>query len=104
NQLVEFVDKQSGQSMSEAFANVANWVRQNPGVSYKNVPAQPWFEDEGAAADLVTPADYGVPTYTSFITAYFRTLAGRGDFADTIEVLNHYGLIPDNVGMGSQFS
>lgn len=104
NQLVEFVDKQSGQSMSEAFANVANWVRQNPGVSYKNVPSQPWFEDEGAAADLVTPADYGVPTYTSFITAYFRTLAGRGDFADTIEVLNHYGLIPDNVGMGSQFS
>ncbi len=104
NQLVEFIDKQSGQSMSQAFANVSEWVRQNPGVSYKNVPSQPWFEDEGAAAGLVTPGDYGVPTYTSFITGFFRTLAGRGDFADTIEVLNHYGLIPDNVGMGSQFS
>jgi hypothetical protein len=104
NQLVEFVDRKSGQSMSQAFAAVSEWARQNPGAHYYDVPDQPFFEDEGAAAGLVTPGDYGVASYTQFISGYFRTLASRGDFADTIEILNHYGLLPDNVGMGSQFS
>lgn len=104
NQLIEFVDKQSGQSMSQAFANIAEWARQNPTTPSRLTPIQPWFEDEGAAAGLVTPADYGLVSYTQFLTRYVRYLAARGDFADSIQLLNAYGLIPDNVGMGSQFS
>ncbi|MBS1803855.1 MAG: carboxypeptidase regulatory-like domain-containing protein [Acidobacteria bacterium] len=104
NQLIEFVDKQSGQSMSEAFGNVATWMRQNPTADPSSVPAQPWFENEGAAVGIYAPGDFGVPTYTSIITNYLGTLAYRGDFADTIQALSSVPLIPDNVGMGSQFS
>lgn len=104
NQLIEFVDKKSGQSMSQAFGNVATWMRQNPDADPTTVPAQPWFENEGTASGFYSPSDFGVPNYTSIVTAYLGTLAYRGDFADTIEALASVPLIPDNVGMGSQFS
>jgi hypothetical protein len=104
NQLIDFTDKKSGQSMSQAFGNVATWMRQNPDADPTTVPAQPWFENEGAASGFYTPDDFGVPNYTSVVTAYLGTLAYRGDFADTIQALASVPLIPDNVGMGSQFS
>ena len=104
NQLIDFVDKKSGQSMSQAFGNVATWMRQNPDADPSLVPAEPWFENEGAASGFYAPGDFGVPTYTSIITNYLGTLAYRGDFADTIQALASVPLIPDNVGMGSQFS
>jgi hypothetical protein len=52
----------------------------------------------------IAPGDFGVPNYTAIVSAFLTTLAYRGDFADTIEALSGAGLIPDNVGMGSQFS
>jgi hypothetical protein len=107
NQLIDFVDKQSGQSLSQAFINVINWARQNPHASYKTVPVQPFFEDEGAEAaseGLATPADWGVANYSQIVSGYFRTLDSRGDFADMVEAMSAFGVIPDNVGMGSQFS
>jgi len=104
NQLIEFVDKQSGQPMSQAFANVTQWIRQNPDADPTTVPAQPWFENQGVASGFYSPGDFGVPNYTSIVTQYLGTLAYRGDFADTIQALASVPLIPDNVGMGSQFS
>lgn len=105
NQLIEFVDKQSGQSMSQAFANLSTWMRQNPDADPLSAPVQPWMEDEGAAAGFFTPDELGFPNYTSILTYFFGDpYVYRGDFADTIEIMNSVGLIPDNVGMGSQFS
>ncbi len=105
NQLIEFQDQQSGQLMSEAFGNVAKWMRANPNADPTDVPAQPWFENQmGMNPAGYTAGDFGVPNYTSIVTAYLGTLAYRGDFADTIQALASVPLLQDNVGMGSQFS
>lgn len=107
NQLIEFPDSagNSGQTMSQAFANISTWLRQNPNADPSTVPAQPWFEDMGAVAPAgYTPGEFGMPNYTAIVAYYLYTLAYRGDFADTIQALSSVPLIPDNVGMGSQFS
>ncbi len=101
NQLIEFQDKQSGQLMSDAFAQIALWQRQNPNADQTTVPAQQWFENvlpPGLGAAL------GYGSNTGIVTTYLSPLPARGDFADTIEELSALGLLPDNVGMGSQFS
>jgi Carboxypeptidase regulatory-like domain len=110
DQLIDFPDAKSGQMMSQAFANLSKQVRSNPnyylGAGSGSVTPQPWFED-------LLPAgagnDFGVPSNTAILSTYLGTLAYRGDFADTIQALSgiqeDYGLgLPDNVGMGSQFS
>ncbi|MGB6975743.1 MAG: carboxypeptidase-like regulatory domain-containing protein [Terracidiphilus sp.] len=107
NQLIDFPDSagSSGQTMSQAFANVTTWLRENPNADPTTIPAQPWFEDMGAVSPAgYTPGDFGVPSYTAIVAYYLYTLAYRGDFADTIQALSSVPLIPDNVGMGSQFS
>ena len=40
----------------------------------------------------------------AIVAYYLYTLAYRGDFADTMQALSGAGLLPDNVGMASQFS
>lgn len=111
NQLIEFPDSvgKSGQTMSQAFGNLAQQVRSNPNYYLNTNPnavtPQPWFENMlGANEYGLTPADFGVPTWTSVISNYIGTLAYRGDFADTMQALSGAGVLPDNVGMGSQFS
>jgi hypothetical protein len=52
----------------------------------------------------VGAAFFGVPNNTAILTYYLGTLVDRGDFADTMEILSGAGLLPPNVGMGSQFS
>ena len=111
NQLIEFPDSvgHSGQSMSQAFGALTKQVRSNPSYylnqNPNNVTPQPWFENMlSANANGLTPADFGVPTWTSVISNYIGDLAYRGDFADTMQALAGAGALPDNVGMGSQFS
>ncbi|HET7103324.1 MAG TPA: carboxypeptidase-like regulatory domain-containing protein [Terracidiphilus sp.] len=99
NQLIDFPDAQSNQMMSEAFGALSTELRN--GVDPLNVTPQPWFED------VMFPGAYtffGVPSNTAIISYYLGTLAYRGDFADTIQVLAGAGLLQSNVGMGSQFS
>ena len=106
-QLIDFPDAagNSGQFMSAAFASLARQVRSNPRYYLVENPGavtpQPWFEDMMPAG--AGPA-YGLPSNTAIISTYLGTLAYRGDFADTIQGLAGAGLLPDNVGMGSQFS
>jgi len=103
NQLIEFKDPVSGQLMSQAFANVTQQIR--AGVDPGSVTDQPWFENVMVPG---TGAALGVASNTQVITQYLTTLAYRGDFADTMQVLaslQPFGLgLPANVGMGAQFS
>lgn len=87
NQLIDFPDKVSGQKMSEAVSTLEKQVRTGATPT-----AQPWFENvayTGATADVVNN---------------FSSLLQKGDFADLIQAMASYGLLPNNVGMGSQFS
>ncbi len=96
-QLVDFPDKVSGQNLSQAIANLTNWLRANPNANPASAPAQPWFEHVLSQAG-------GGGTNTGFIASNLAPYPARGDVADTIELLSQYGLLPANVGMGAQFS
>jgi hypothetical protein len=100
NQLIDFKDPGSGQMMGDAFANIVQQVR-TPGTDPCNPTPQSWFENQFPAG--AGPA-FGVPSSTAIVTCYLETLVSRGDFADTIEILNSAGLLAANVGMGAQFS
>lgn len=106
NQLIDFPDKQSDELMSTAFANVEKELR--AGADPNNLPAEPWFEDMVDNATGTSPgqiaANYGLPNSTSLIAAFFGTYLARGDMADTTQALAGSGILPPNVGMGSQFS
>ncbi len=101
NQLIDFPDAKSGQTMGQAFAQIEQQLRGNG-----NVTAQPWFEN------VITPgtgAEFGYANNTQLVAYGFAPLPYRGDFADTVQglsTLNEYipGVFPYNVGMGSQFS
>lgn len=99
-QLIDFKDPVSGQLMSQAFANISEALR-----SGATVNPQPFYENVMVAG---TGAALGVPNNTDVIVAYVPTLAVRGDFADTTQVLaslQPFGLgLPPNVGMSAQFA
>ena len=101
NQLIDFPDRVSGQSMSAAFANITQQMRA-PGADPLNPAPQPWFEN--VLPPGVGAAFFGVPSNTAILTYFLTTLVARGDFADTIQKLAGANLLPPNVGMGSQFS
>jgi hypothetical protein len=86
--------------MSTAFANMEQEVRSLP----PNTPItndEPWFSD-------ILPAGVGVAlgfaNNTDLVARGLAPLPHRGDFADTIQALAAFGLLPPNVGMGSQYS
>jgi hypothetical protein len=94
-QTVEFKDPSSGQLLSKAFANVASQVRTQAGPSYTVTP-QPFFENEIGAGG------------TSFLANQLEPYVGRGDLADTIQLLNiegFFGVVPwtPGVGLAPQF-
>jgi len=93
NQLIDFPDPASGQLMSTAFANVTQQLRAG-----QNVTSQPWFEN--VLPTLGLPGDNTAILANSFLATYIA----RGDFADFMELLALFGILPPNVGMGAQFS
>jgi hypothetical protein len=94
-QLLDFPDQLSGQTLSQAMANLTTWLRQNPNSA--NPPAQPWFEH-------VLNANPSGGTNTAYIANNFSPYPARGDVADTVELMSNSGLLPNNVGMAGQFS
>jgi hypothetical protein len=100
NQLIDFADPVSGQLMSQAFANITQSLRAGTTVN-----PQPFYENVMVPG---TGAAFGLPNNTDVISELIGTLAARGDFADTTQVLaslQPFGLgLPANVGMGAQFS
>ncbi len=101
NQLIDFKDTVSGQQMSAAFASITQQMRV-PGADPLAVTPQAWFEN--VLPPGVGAAFFGVPNNTAILTYYLGNFVARGDFADTMEILSSAGLLPPNVGMGSQFS
>jgi hypothetical protein len=95
-QLIDFPDKVSGQTMSQALAALTTWLRQNPN-STAPPPAQPWFEN-------VLKPNPGGTTNTAYVANQCSPYPARGDGADTTQCMALYGLLPANVGMASQFS
>ncbi len=94
SQLIDYLDPASGQSMSQAMANIEREVR--AGQDPNNLPAEPWFEHQ-------LPANYrgSSPNNTSAAASPNANLVSIGDFADFIQALA--GSLQPNVGMASQF-
>jgi Carboxypeptidase regulatory-like domain len=95
-QLIDFPDKVSGQTYSQAIAALTTWLRQNPN-STSAPPTQPWFEN------VLTHNGAGT-TNTAYVAANCSPYPARGDVADTTWCLSNTGILPSNVGMAAQFS
>ncbi len=93
NQVIDFPDPVSGQTLGQAFANVTQQVR--AGATSATVVPQPWFEN------VIGPQ--GGQSYTSFLVANVTGLVYRGDFGDVVQFLSDTGA-PLNVGSAAQFS
>ena len=99
SQLVDFPDVKSGQLMSAAVSNLEKQAR--AGATYQSVTPVPWFEN------VVLPgvgAANGFSSNTALVLYEEQTLLLRGDFADTIQSLAGFGILPSNVGLASQFA
>jgi hypothetical protein len=98
-QVIDFPDKQSGQSLSSAFASLTTQLRAG-GSANKGLQAQPWFEHViGPAAG----STFGFANYTSLVAAVVGQLGNRGDISDSLFLLAANGILPTNVGIPSQF-
>ena len=96
-QLIDFPDSASGQTLSQAMAYMTTWLRANPNADPSTIPAQPWFEH---VLTNVSPGE----SNTGFIAANFAPYPARGDVADSVEIMSLFGMLPANVGMGAQYS
>ncbi len=94
-QLIDFPDKVSGQTLSQAMAALTTYIRQNP--SSLTPPPQPFFEN------VLTNNGTGISN-TAFIAQNLAPYPARGDVADSVELMSYFGLLPANVGMAAQFS
>jgi Carboxypeptidase regulatory-like domain len=97
NQVLDFPDPVSGQTLGQAFANVTQQLRN--GATSATVVPQPWFENVIGANG---PQDPGT-SYTAFMVANVTGLVYRGDFGDVVQFLSDTGA-PLNVGSAAQFS
>jgi hypothetical protein len=93
NQVLDFPDSVSGQTLGAAMANVTQQLRN--GATSATVIPQPWFEN------VIGPQNG--QSYTSFLVANFGPFVERGDLGDTVQFLSDTGA-PLNVGSAAQFS
>jgi hypothetical protein len=93
NQVLDFPDPVSGQTLGQAMASVTQQLR--AGATSATVTAQPWFEN------VIGPQNG--QSYTSFLVANFGSFVERGDLGDTVQFLSDTGA-PLNVGSAAQFS
>jgi hypothetical protein len=96
-QVMDYPDKQSGQTLSQAFAAVTTELRAGQALT-----AQPWFEH------VLTPGlgqAYGFDNNTELVDAAADYELYNGDIADTFYYLAAEvpGFVPNNVGVTSQF-
>jgi hypothetical protein len=93
NQVIDFPDPVSGQTLGQAMASVTQQLR--AGATSATVTPQPWFEN------VIGPQNG--QSYTSFLVANFGPFVQRGDLGDTVQFLADNGA-PLNVGSAAQFS
>jgi Carboxypeptidase regulatory-like domain len=98
-QLIDFPDKASGQSLSQAIAALTTWLRANPNANPNSAPPQPWFEH------VLNPVGIqSGTTNTGYLASQCAPYPARGDVADSTQCMSYYGMLPDNVGMAAQLS
>ena len=97
NQVIDFPDPISGQTLGQAFANITQQLRN--GATSATVIPQPWFENVVAPTGAQDPGQ----SYTAFLVANVTGLVYRGDFGDVVQFLSDTGA-PLNVGSAAQFS
>jgi hypothetical protein len=104
-QTVDFMDVASGQLLSQAFANLTTQVRNqvpNPITGYSVTPIA-FFENQ-----IPNATAFGFPSATNFVANDVEPYVGRGDLADSVQLLNEFnffdgiGLNP-GVGLNPQF-
>ena len=94
SQLVDFTDGGSGETMNQAVSKMEKEIR--AGADPGNLPAEPWFEHQLAAAALGS-----FPNKTSAAAYNNSSLLQKGDFADFIQAISPN--LQPNVGMAAQF-
>ena len=109
NQIIDFPDKQSGQLLSQAFANITTQVRAgaNPGT----LAAQPWFENQlpagyGASHPVLDGNGNIIQTFTNntqYLAYNYTGEVHNGDFGDFVQALSNNG-VNYNIGSAAQFS
>jgi hypothetical protein len=98
-QIVDFKDPASGQTLLQALNNIQSAL--NAGTA---VPTQAFLENQGALALGVPCGAVGIGTCTAFTAANLGSLISIGDASDTVQALNSFGLLRNNVGLSGQFS
>ncbi len=105
SQLIEFTDKASGETMSQAITSLENQLR--AGADGTKIKPEPYFEDLYGANMLNNPQACGpagtYATATNCIADGSSSLLQIGDFADTIQGIAAYAQ-GYNIGMDSQLS
>jgi hypothetical protein len=107
-QVFDFPDKQSGQTLSQAFAQLTTQMRANQtNPNPPPITTQPWFENVLGSG---IGAAVGAGNNTNLVADLIGQLGVRGDIADSLQTLAAYtyyyglpGLLPTNVGIPSQF-
>jgi hypothetical protein len=100
-QVIDFPDAASGQSMSAGFAALTSQLRPAVTPTTTNITAVPWFED-------ILPAGYGksrgYANNADYVAYNFASNVRLGSIPSVIRSLLAAGVIPTNLGMGSQFA
>ena len=93
SQILDFRDPASGQFMIAAFNQLQDQIFANPGVGTGEVEPTPipWFENQM------------FPGGTALVAGALGELVKIGDTADTVSVLQAFGLLDHNVGLNDQF-
>ena len=104
SQILNFPDKVSGQTLSQAFGNLT--AQKRAGVA---ITPQPWFENVvgyAASNGAFGPCtSHGFANCTALVAAALGQFGPRGDLGDGIPFgLAANGLLPNNVAMPSQFA
>ena len=97
NQIIDFPDTISDQTLSQAFSSVT--LQNRAGVPSLSTTPQPWFEH---VVPPGTGASYGYANNTTFLADNFGGLIHNGDFGDFVQALSNFA--PQNVGSAAQFS
>ena len=101
SQALNFIDPGSKQGMFNAFTLLQKQL--NSGVAPSAVMAQPWIENQVAAAIGGTCASVLGSSCTSFLASNFTGTIERGSMVTLLRNLNIDGLINPNVGINGQF-
>ncbi len=103
SQLIDYPDKVSGQTLGAAMTALELQVRAHNGAAFNATPIA-WFENVMGHGTAYNAASYGEPSETQLVVDAVESLVSKGDFADTMQAMAGYLVLPSNVAMASQWA